>query len=254
MTTNIVLLPDEAARTRRPVMDGRARVGLALLWQAYTHAQDAGAELWDFALEIEKLYETQMTISDLRWLVAKKFVEHGRETSVSGSPHRSFQPSDGYFFETTTCVVLTLSGAAYARQFLGESVASPQSTPVVDVASSADAQTVARDNEPPAARDRNGSTAAACKPHWNATRGELSLGGTVVKCFRVPAHNQELILCAFEEDGWPEAIDDPLPVIADIDPPTRLHDAIRRLNGCQTNRLLRFHGNGDGDGVSWEFR
>jgi hypothetical protein len=173
MTANVVLSPDEAARARRAVLDGRARVGLALLWQAYTHAQDASADLWDFALEIEKLYETQMTISDLRWLVAKKFVEHGRETSVSGGPHRSFQPSDGFFFETTTCVVLTLSGAAFTRHFLSESVASPQSTPVFDRASSADAQTVALDNEPLAAKDRNGSTAAACKPHWNAMRREL---------------------------------------------------------------------------------
>jgi hypothetical protein len=82
----------------------------------------------------------------------------------------------------------------------------------------------------------------------------LSLEGAVVKWFRVPAPNQELILSAFEEVGWPEQIDDPLPVTADIDPRTRLHDAIRRLNGCQANRLLRFHGNGNGDGVSWESR
>jgi hypothetical protein len=79
----------------------------------------------------------------------------------------------------------------------------------------------------------------------------LSLNGTVVKRFRVPAQNQELILRAFEEEGWPDHIDDPLPVSGDIDPLTRLHDAINRLNGCQTNPVLRFSGNGTGTGVSW---
>jgi hypothetical protein len=82
-------------------------------------------------------------------------------------------------------------------------------------------------------------------------RRELCLNGEVVKRFRVPAQNQELILGAFEEERWPEHIDDPLPVSGDIDPRTRLHDAINRLNGCQTNRLLRFLGNGTGTGVCW---
>jgi hypothetical protein len=75
---------------------------------------------------------------------------------------------------------------------------------------------------------------------------------SVVKRFRVPAENQELILAAFEEEGWPKHIDDPLPVRDGIDPQTRLHDAINRLNGRQTNRLLCFRGNGNGTGVLWE--
>ena len=40
----------------------------------------------------------------------------------------------------------------------------------------------------------------------------------------------------FEEEGWAEHIHDPLPVNHDIDVPTRLHDAINRLNRCQINR------------------
>src|SRR5262249_26296993 len=78
------------------------------------------------------------------------------------------------------------------------------------------------------------------------------LWGMVVKRYRVPARNQELILSAFEEEGWPEHIDDPLPVRYDIDPRMRLHDAIHRLNGRQINRLVRFKGNGTGTGVFWE--
>ena len=44
------------------------------------------------------------------------------------------------------------------------------------------------------------------------------VGDRVVKQFRVPAGNQELILAAFEEMGWPPHIDDPLPPVHDLDP------------------------------------
>ncbi len=37
-----------------------------MLWHAYTCAQDAGADLWDFALETDTLYAGGLTISDLR--------------------------------------------------------------------------------------------------------------------------------------------------------------------------------------------
>jgi hypothetical protein len=104
-------------QTARPI-DESLRAGLASLWQAYRYALDAGAELWDFALESERLYKTGLTISDLRWLVAKGFAEHGRETSVYGDAHRSFRPSRGLNFVRTTCFVLTPTGAEFAARIL----------------------------------------------------------------------------------------------------------------------------------------
>ena len=53
--------------------------GIELLEQAYLRARDVDAELWEFALEIDFLYQAGMTISDLRWLVAKGFVLHGQD-------------------------------------------------------------------------------------------------------------------------------------------------------------------------------
>lgn len=217
-------------------LEENLRTGLAILWQAYTYATDAGAELWDFALEIDKLYATGLTISDLRWLVAKGFAEHGREMSVYGDSHRSFRPSDGFNFENETCLVLTPNGARLASNILSEPAGGGLSTWPIDLASHVRAKS------------------PSLKPCWDPTRRELSLAGIPVKRFRVPARNQELILSAFEEDGWPIQIDDPLPVSDDIDPRTRLHDAINRLNGHQTNNLLSFHGDGHGTGVSWEHR
>ena len=90
---------DDVGQSITVPMDENLRSGLALLWRAYMYAQDARVDLWDFALEIDNLYETGLTISDLRWLVAKGLVEHGRETSVYGDSHRSFHPSEGFNFD-----------------------------------------------------------------------------------------------------------------------------------------------------------
>jgi hypothetical protein len=97
------------------------RAGLALLWQAYVYAQDAGTALWDFALENDHLYEAGLTISDLRWPVAKGFAEHGQEASLYGDAHRSFRLGGGLNVVPTTCFVLAPKGAEFARSILKES-------------------------------------------------------------------------------------------------------------------------------------
>jgi hypothetical protein len=236
----------DPVRSRPVPIDDNARVALDLLRQACTCAEDAGADLWDFALEIGKLFDAGLTISALRWLVAKRFAWHGQESSLYGGSHRSFRRGEGFFFDQTTCVVLTPSGAAFVDAFLNE--------PVVALQPLAGGEARAHHNGSLADQHRNGTTPVAAKPKWNEARRELTLNGTVVKRFRVPAQNQEMILAAFEEECWPDHIDDPLPISGGIDPPTRLHDAINRLNGCQTHRLIRFSGNGTGTGVSWHLR
>jgi hypothetical protein len=91
-------------------------------------------------------------------------------------------------------------------------------------------------------------------PHYRPDTRTLWFEGQVVKEFRVPAVNQVLILEAFQELGWPEWIDDPLPPCSDIDPKVRLHDAIKRLNRNQRNPLLKFHGDGTGKRIGWSAR
>jgi len=59
-------------------------------------------------------------------------------------------------------------------------------------------------------------------------------------------------VAVFEEEGWPQHIDDPLPTTADCDSKQRLHDTIKRLNRHQINQLIRFRGDGSGSGVIWE--
>jgi hypothetical protein len=128
MTTSDSVSSHGAALSRTASIDGISRIGLVLLWRAFAYARDAGENLWDFALRIDRLYETGLTISDLRWLVAKGFAEHGQETSFYGDPHRSFRPSTGLNFVPTTCFVLTPKGAEFAGRVLKESAGAKRGT------------------------------------------------------------------------------------------------------------------------------
>jgi len=242
---------DWTGKSTSSLIDESMRAGLALLWRAYICAQDAGAKVWDFALRTSRLYEAGMTSSDLRWMVAKGVAEHGEETSGYDDAHRSFRRSTGYFFTNHTCLILTPSGAALAEHVFRETVKSPQASMA---ALAAVAETAALANPRHAPFERNTVATPDQKPRWDTTRRELTLSGLIVKRFRVPAQNQETILRAFEDEGWTEHIHDPLPVTHEIDAPTRLHDAINRLNKCQIHPLLRFHGNGKGTGILWEPR
>ena len=191
-----------------------------------------------------------MTSSDLRWLVTRGFAEHGQETTVHRDSRRSFRGSNGYFFNDHSCLILTHSGAALAEDVFRGRVRSPQETPsALPVVAS---ETEVLENTRQAASEIETPETFARKPRWHAIRRELSFAGRIVKRFRVPARNQETILSVFEEEGWAEHIHDPLPVNHLVDAPTRLHDAINRLNRCQINPLIRFHGDGKGTGVFWE--
>jgi len=90
-------------------------------------------------------------------------------------------------------------------------------------------------------------------PQWDVEYRTLRVGQHVIKKYLVPARNQEAILAAFQEEGWSHRIFDPLPPQADIDPKCRLHDAIKCLNRLHKHQLIRFRGDGTGEGVCWEF-
>lgn len=226
------------------------RAGLALLWRAYICAHATGANVWDLALRIGRLYEAGMANSDLRFMAAKGFAEYREETSGNGEIQRSFRPGNGYFFNEHTCVILTPLGASLAEQVFGKTAQWPQAA--LSAMATVAAEIPARATERQTTHETDKPATSLLKPCWNETRRELSLAGLVVKRFRVPAQNQERILRVFEEEGWAEHIHDPLPENYDIDAPTRLHDAINRLNRCQINPLLRFRGDGRGTGVLWE--
>ncbi len=90
-------------------------------------------------------------------------------------------------------------------------------------------------------------------PHWDMLRRELLVDEQVVKRFRVPAPNQIAVLAAFQEEGWPPRVFDPLHPQEDQEPKQRLRETIRALNHHQRVRMLHFFGDGTGQGVLWEW-
>ena len=78
------------------------------------------------------------------------------------------------------------------------------------------------------------------------------MNGELVKRFKWPAANQEAVLSAFQEEGWPVRIDDPLPPQPEQDSKRRLGDTIKCLNRKQKSQLIHFRGDGTGQGVVWE--
>ncbi len=153
-----------------------------------------------------------------------------QNNSVAGLPMPLRDHFRKQISKRSSCLVLTPAGAAFAGHFLRTWDVSSQPKSLIEAASRAGGPTAGHPNEPTAGHHLNGSCTAALKPCWNSRRRELCLGAQVVKRFRVPAQIQELILGAFQEDGWPGHIDDPLPRSGAIDPHTRLHHAIHRLN------------------------
>ena len=89
----------------------------------------------------------------------------------------------------------------------------------------------------------------APQPVWDRSRRELRLGNKLIKRFKWPAENQERVLDAFEDNGWPTHISDPLEPHDSICPKRRLHDTIKCLNRKQINGLIKFRGDGTGLGV-----
>lgn len=89
-----------------------------------------------------------------------------------------------------------------------------------------------------------GERSASTKPQYDGDRRELRIGRKVVKRFRRPAPNQEVVLKAFQEEGWPTRIDDPTPN-------GRLRETLRALNEKQKEGHVRFEADGTGKGIVW---
>jgi hypothetical protein len=206
------------------------RAGLTILLEAYDLARSLHVDLWDFAVEIDSLRSAGLSHNSLRWLLSTGQVLHAIEYTPAEAGKRCFRPVSNLTLTGRTCFILTEGGAAVARQ---GTLQPPSYRPEAD---------------PSLAVERGEF------PHWDERRRQLRWRTQVVKQFKGPAPNQELILTVFEEEGWPPCIDDPLPRDLSQDPKERLHDTIKNLNRNQVQPLIFFGGNGRGTGVRWDWR
>jgi hypothetical protein len=214
---------------------------LSLLMDAATCAHDVGAEIWQFSVEISALLRTGLTTNECRWLVAKGLAKHACEMTTPESERRVFQPCTNLALPKRTCFVITDRGMACSAELL-RSAAKRQPNDNHNHNSHATVRPNFGNGEPHVA-----------SPTWDSDRQQLRVGRIIVKEFKVPAANQEAILAAFQEEGWCPRIDDPLAPKLNQDSKRRLHDTINSLNRNQKHALIRFLGDGKGEGVRWSF-
>jgi hypothetical protein len=208
--------------------------GILLLVEARDYAALVHRDIWDFAVELSSLQSAGLTNSEIRCMLCMGYIKHIREQVDSGSDGaRRFCEDRFLTFCDQSCFVVTEEGAAVFERLIA-----PNRTASV----SSDHERHADESQP----------TPACTPVWDGERQELRVGGRLVKQFKLRSPNQEMVLSSFQEEGWPARIDDPLPPVADIVPKRRLHDTIKSLNRCQKCRLIRFLGDGSGEGVRWE--
>ena len=213
--------PDQPQSMLRPHAQSPPLAVLNLLLEAYDGARAVNKPVWEFALEIQCLQGVGLTHTQVRWLMCQGFAEQALEESKPEDPQRRFRQVTNLSLVDKACFVLTESGAAYARAM----------------------REVRAEHSVPSPQER--------RPVWDRLKRELRVGGTVVKRFKQAASNQVLVLDAFEEEGWPPRIDDPLPPRGEQDRKRRVHTTISNLNRGHLCRLLHFGGGGDGESICW---
>jgi hypothetical protein len=235
----------ETSTTR---MSRRIKQALEVLLESFEYAQDLGCSLWNFAVELSTMRRIKLSNSDLRWMIAKGLIDHAIEVTPVKDSERSFRRPARAVFCKKICFVLTPEGTNIAKALRGDAL--PTSSAGWPAAATSDDDerasltpwlTIATEPE-------------LLPPKWDRDRQELKIGSIVIKRFRVPAANQEAILAAFEEEGWPVRIDDPLSPHGEKSPKRRLQETIKSLNRNQKRPILRFLGDGSGQGVRWEYR
>lgn len=210
----------QANNLREQVLDEQLKAAVRLLLQAADYADAWRIDQWQFALEVGDLWRAGVNNNHLRWLLCAGYLSHGIEKKKN-DVIRSVEVISTFRITSNSCFLLTPIGIEVARQ---------------------------------QANKVEGWVGRSSMPCWGRERWELYFDGALVKKFRRQAPNQICILDAFEQQGWPPRIDNPLPSDIDADRVDRLRDAIKRLNREQRTPLLYFRGSGSGQSVLWEAR
>lgn len=209
----------DASSTLREGKSERVIQGLRALQDAYAQALASNQSPWQFSLTGDFLMDTtSLTPTDLKTLQSHGLILHAREIPGQSGVERQFRPIDSVELLGNDCFVLSSSAFDKFSLFDASSV------------------------DPGVLKDR---------PIWRSDTRELWFQDEVVLRIHREAPNQFAILAAFEEEGWPIQIDDPIPGGSPVDSANRRHDAVKRLNRNIRIPKIKFRDHVSREAVSW---
>lgn len=182
---------------------------LEFLWLATTVCQGDRSGRWSSSTSVTQLIAAGMAEKTIEeWVDSGRF-RHAVETTGGLATRRTFDTRLAQPIGPRSHVLLTDKGKDHVRSRLGSKtkIDHPQG---------------------------DGG------PRWSRAEGVLFVGKVIVKKFRHPGENQYLILDAFEEEGWPREIDNPIAAGNGVDERTRLKEAVHSLNRNQLASLVKF--------------
>jgi hypothetical protein len=213
---------------------------LRLLLQAVDDAVVAQRPATEFAVEFSECRAAGASTVDLRWLVSGQYCQHLIEVTSSTARTRKFRVATNLAFSDSSCFVLTPTGGELARGYADQHHEQPRASSAAVPETDGTPDSGAEDQSSPD------------KPCWDRRSRRLTRGLLTVKRFRRSAPNQTVILACFDEAGWPECIEDPIPPVPGSDSKRRLRDTIADLNENQEHPLIHFYGDGTGKLICWK--
>src|SRR5437762_4615711 len=93
------------------IVPDQLRPALETLLRASNYADECHADRWQFAIDLPELLASGATFTDIRWLIHRGFVLHGKETTIPGDPQRSFRPLPATAIPADAYLVLSPAGA-----------------------------------------------------------------------------------------------------------------------------------------------
>lgn len=183
--------------------------GILRLAEAVAEADAVNADVWQYAVPIDVLRnQSGLTNFDVQWLVNQRLTEHRLETTSSRGKRRAFVLRGEFDPSTRVCFVPSRAGLRLARR--------------------------ATDAMNARAPDAN------IKPHWNATTGDLTWDGSLVKHLPENATAQRAVLDRCQLENWSGLISSPF---AAMPPKERSHclgQVLNHLNSAQKEARLHF--------------
>jgi hypothetical protein len=208
-----------------------AYINLLLAYWEYIDSRHSPSEK---AITLGTFRQSRIDQDILLWMLFRGHVQHLKATCPAKAKHRSPpKPAESVILTDQSCFALNARGAAFADAFLVDALL-PQFEGAFEDA-------------------WHRLAVGLLLPTFQRDDRFLAWGEHIIKQFRQPALNQELILISAEELEWPEWFDDPLPRQNGKNPKVVLHDTIKDLNRRQTESLVHFKGDGSGRRIGWQF-